>query len=229
MAISTLSNVFKACIFRYDHQYEPADLKDEVTMTNLRAKAVSQQVNRILSANLSPDYNHLLEAQLDVDPRVEAFWVFGGYEVPRDVAKSRKGFKHMKEYVNDPIDQCIKYTGKPMIHLRHRLPLREIVSLKEAEDVGLEVPIEPLDPRKMGYFPELVRATIIPGFWPGDHHEFGILSYLSSAHLAGRSETFNDNTDAAAAQAVLGSFSWLYSQACYQGIERFLSYSLFYF
>lgn len=180
------------------------------------AKAVSQQINRILTTHLAPNYNHLIEAQMDIEPRREAFWFFGGFELPYEMVKKRKNAR--EEVKDEPINQNLQYIGHPIFQLRHNLPLKEIISLEESENPSLEIPVESKDPRQYELFSERRRATIIPGFWPGDHSEFGIISYHNRGHLQTRPKHFNDEEDALKTQAVLGSFSWLYGQACYQGI-----------
>lgn len=188
-------------------------------MTDFNAKSISQQINRIMINNLSVKYNHLMECELDVKPRVEAFWFFAGFNVPDEVAKSRRSRDFLKEFENEPVNQPLQYYGSPLMHLRYKLPLKEISTQNTSKQFHSEIPVEALDPRSHNYYKELKRATVIPGFWPGDPSEFGFVSYNSTAHLATRKKTFNDNSDAVTAQAVMGSYAWLYSQACYQGIN----------
>lgn len=204
-----------------DDQLSAENLADKVFMDEFMAKNMSQQMNRILSSHFSVSQPHLLEVQTDIGPRIEAFWFFGGLEVPYEVQRSRAGKEWTKEFKDEPIDTPVRYEGNPILHLRHHLPLKEIISLEESENPALEVYAEVYDPRKTGHFFERVRAGVIPGFWPGDHSEFGSLSYHKRGYLLTRPEEFNDNLDAIKAQAVLGSFSWLYTQACYQGKIEF--------
>lgn len=191
-------------------------MEDKAFVDNLVAKAVSQQLNRILTTHLSTKYNHLIETQIDMEPRNEAFWFFGGYEAPYELRRKRRG-GWAKEWENAPIDQCLHYTANPIFQLRHNLPLKEIISLQESENSSFEIPVEDRDPRQFEYFYERRRAAIIPGFWPGDHSEFGFISFHNRGHLQNRPKNFNDEEDAIKSQAVFGSFSWLYGQACYQG------------
>lgn len=185
-------------------------------MDSIMAKAVTQQINRILTTHLSPSHSHLLETEIDMDPRHEAFWFFGGYEVPYELKKRRKA-GYAKEWADSPVNQCLHYTGTPILQLRHNLPMKEIISIEESEDPSLKIPVESLDPRQYGFFRDRRRATVIPGFWPGDHSEFGFISYHNRGELPIRPEHYNDAEDAIKTQAVFGSFGWLYGQACYQG------------
>ena len=157
----------------------------------------------------------MLETELDVDPRIEAFWFFGGFEVPKEVMKSREVKSWTREFKDDPTNQPLHYYGSPIFQLRHKLPLKELLPVEVCEDESLEVPIEDVDPRKAGYFPDRKHASIIPGFWPGDPSEFGVISYHYRGHLSAR--TYDDHADVLRAQAIMASFSWLYGQVCYQG------------
>jgi small subunit ribosomal protein S30 len=61
-------------------------------------------------------------------------------------------------------------------------------------------------------------GTTIPGFWPGNAREFGLLSYVN------RDSTLSehpDKQDVLHAQGVLSSYAWLFGQACYQGFSTF--------
>lgn len=68
------------------------------------------------------------------------------------------------------------------------------------------------------------------GFWPGDAYEFGLLSYQKRGHMHRRSPSFGeaDHLEALHSQAMLSSFSWLLSQASYQGFTTYndLTYPL---
>lgn len=68
------------------------------------------------------------------------------------------------------------------------------------------------------------------GYWPGSHHEFGSIAYLSRSHFALRNPAYGkeDDQEAIHAQAILGSFGWLLGQASYQGFTPFndLTYPL---
>ncbi|XP_016837802.1 28S ribosomal protein S30, mitochondrial [Nasonia vitripennis] len=220
------SQIEDAIVFEYtcrkrDYQFKEDELEDKCFMDNVLAKDMSLQVNRILTTNLSQNYTYLLESQLDIGPRIEAFWVFGGFEAPIETIRGRAGQDFTKEFRDEPVNQKLQYYGTPILQLRHKLPLKEIASIQESKDQSLEIPVETLDPRKQEYFYEHKHATIIPGFWPGDFGEFGLVSYHNRGYLATRPEQYSDDADALKTQAIFGSFSWLYGQACYQGFSTF--------
>lgn len=51
------------------------DRKDRHRM---KASAIVKQLNRVLTRTLGADNGHLYEADVDFDPRIEAFWFIGG-------------------------------------------------------------------------------------------------------------------------------------------------------
>ena len=166
---------------------------------------------------LASNFPHLLEAQVDYDPRLEAFWCFGGIDPPLSIELQKNRKSWMRPYAKDPIDRYFQYLGQPNIHLRHRHPLQEIVPLQESEDSNYNVPVWKFDSRTIGYHQIVRHGTNIPGFWPGDQNEFGLFSYHNCGYMAARPRHWNDEEIALKTQAVRASFAWLHSQACYQG------------
>lgn len=204
--------------FRRKHELNEIQLESKSTIENIIANAVVYQINRILQSNLVGIRPHLMEIQTDFEPRVEAFWFVGGIDPSGLEIKSRRKFRWMRDYIYDSINMPVQYYGKSILHTRHNLPLKEIMSLSECEDSSLTVPQFKFDPRVIGYALDRKHATNIPGFWPGDPCEFGLLSYHNCGYIAERPETFKDESDALLKQAILASYSWLLSQASYQGI-----------
>jgi len=99
--------------------------------------------------------------------------------------------------------------------------LEPIVPYSDADNESLEVPFYDLDPRCHGFFATNVHGTNIPGFWPGDSHEFGLLSYHSRGYMKDRTFGWEDNKEALDTQGVMTSFGWLMSQAAYQGFNTY--------
>lgn len=60
---------------------------------------------------LSPSVKHLNEAEVDIEPRHEAFWFVGGIEPTTFVQKMRKGNSWTKEYTKEPVDRPFQYEG----------------------------------------------------------------------------------------------------------------------
>lgn len=180
------------------------------------SKVLIQKINRTMLVHLSSKYPHLLHAEVDQEPRSEASW-FMGIEPPPNVKKIFSRFENIKEYADEPIDMPVQYLGQPVIHLRHRLPLKEIIPLNECENPALDVPAFKFNPIVLGFPLARRHVTTIPGFWPGDQNEFGLMSYHNCTYLQNRPKEYDDTSEALTTQAVLASYSWLLSQACYQG------------
>jgi len=179
------------------------------------------QINRILLNYLAQDYNHMYDIQVDVTPRIEAFWFAGGMNPSDNVRRTRDcrpWLKHLKE---TPADRGIYYTGKPLLTLRNELPLKPI--LNESECQGLEVPYFKYDPHTVGVTKEFGRIVNTPGFWPGDKATFGLLSYHSREYFINRYKVIheNDKQDVLNAQGIMAAFSWLFAQANYLGFTTY--------
>lgn len=217
------NDVQDALMFEYKcrRRQEDRNNLDEGQMENVVAASVIKQINRILLANLSSFSPHLLEAQVDFEPRLEAFWFVGGMDPSRLTRKSREGQKFLtKEDVERPVDRPVQYLGSPVLQLRHDLPLPVINTEK------LQPSIEHFrfDPRALGYsIADYRNGTTIPGFWPGDECEFGLLSFHTRGYLYHRRKFCStyDEDEALHSQAILASFAWLLAQASYKGFSTY--------
>nr|CAD7593458.1 unnamed protein product [Timema genevievae] len=165
----------------------------------------------------------LTNSMVDYEPRLESFWSLGGLAPPEATRKSKLGCKWTKDRADEPVDRFIQYLGSPILQLRHEQPLPPLVDHSEGENPELEVPLFTLDPRTDGFFQDHRHGTNIPGFWPGDPCEFGLVSFHSRGHLVERPTSFGetDHFEALDVQAILASYSWLLAQACYQGFSTF--------
>ncbi|XP_076748855.1 mitochondrial ribosomal protein S30 [Xylocopa sonorina] len=210
-------------IFEYCHRLREQEIVEKVDkvkqkqLQNANTNTLVYQMNRLILAAMSSSMPHLLETQIDFDPRREAFWFVGGVQPSASIKKMRESSRNMKDYVNEPITMPVHYLGSPILQLRHQFPLREIISLTESANPELNIPEFKFDPRVLGYFRSFRHATCIPGFWPGDIAEFGLLSYhnLNSLYLTG----FPLLEEAITVQAIFASYGWLLPQACYQGFS----------
>ncbi|OAD60324.1 28S ribosomal protein S30, mitochondrial [Eufriesea mexicana] len=140
-------------MFEYNHRLTQQEIKEEIKeekeklIQNSITNALVFQINRILLAALSPNTPHLLEAEIDFEPRVEAFWFVGGIErSPRSV-KAREKSVYFKHRANDPVNVPVQYLGSPILQLRHQFPLREILSTEQSINPELSIPTFKLDPR----------------------------------------------------------------------------------
>ncbi|XP_011867652.1 PREDICTED: 28S ribosomal protein S30, mitochondrial [Vollenhovia emeryi] len=222
--------IFEYCMRRREHEMKPDKFPlDEhikafdrkINMEEIISKALVHRINRTMLIHLAPENQHLLHTEVDYEPRLEASWFMGGIDPPEYRRRFRKSRDFLKEHVDEPIDLPVYYTGQPVMHLRYRHPLREIIPLSDCENPDLDVPTFKMDPEVLTYTLDRKHLTNIPGFWPGDENEFGLLSYHNCTYLQTRPETYNDTSTALTVQAILASYSWLLSQACYQGFSTF--------
>ncbi|RVE43600.1 hypothetical protein evm_011750 [Chilo suppressalis] len=73
------------------------------------ARSIVKQVNRIISNHLGEKVPHLLSAQVDYDPRHEAFWFVGGVDIPTSVFKWRKKYSWYKNRLDENVDRPVQY------------------------------------------------------------------------------------------------------------------------
>ncbi|KAL4704456.1 hypothetical protein ACJJTC_019555 [Scirpophaga incertulas] len=194
------------------------------------ARCVVKQINRIISNKLSDKVPHILSTQLDYDPRHEAFWFVGGVDIPTSVLKWRKKTGWYKDRLYENLDRPVQYLGSPFLAFRHRYPLKPLIPYSEADNPDFKVEKFTYSPNTVGYFTAFRHATNVPGYWPGDYEEFGVLSYHGRGHLLDRNESYGstDNLEALHCQAMIASFGWLLAQANYQGFTTYndLTYPL---
>ncbi|XP_049871631.1 39S ribosomal protein S30, mitochondrial [Pectinophora gossypiella] len=213
----------------FDYKYM-TDIPEEAQRENAIAKRIVKQINRIVSNNLADKVSHVLSAQVDYDPRHEAFWFVGGTDVPRNVYQWRKKYPFLKDRIDEPVDRPVQYKGSPIIAVRSHLPLKPILPYSEAENPEFKVPKFTYQPEMVGYKIEHRHGTNIPGFWPGDHDEFGLLSVQGRGYMLVRNKSFGaqDELEALHCQAMKSSFGWLCAQANYQGFTTYndLTYPL---
>ncbi|KAG5882797.1 hypothetical protein JTB14_035627 [Gonioctena quinquepunctata] len=221
------AEIEEAILIEFDGYQRMHDLKnedlDKMQIEDIISTTVAKQINRIITNKLSTSYPHIASVQIDYDPRIESTWYAGGMNPPEHIKRCRKGMEWMKPYENDPVDRLMVYFGSPSLTLRSEVPLPPIVSQEEAENPDLEVPTFKFDPRVVGTFTEHRHISNIPGFWPGDSHQFGLLSYHKRGYMSTR-EKFQDTQDDKEAlhrQAIIASFGWLQAQANFLGFNTF--------
>ncbi|XP_028167434.1 28S ribosomal protein S30, mitochondrial [Ostrinia furnacalis] len=190
---------------------------------NAVAKCIVKQINRIICNNLTDKVPHILSSQVDFEPRHEAFWFVGGVDIPTSVRLWRQKYKCYEERMDENVDRPVQYKGTPLLTLRNKLPLKPIIPYSEAKNPDFKVPKFTYAPNNIGYFQEFRHGTNIPGYWPGDYDEFGVLSYHGRGHILDRKDTFGpeDNLEALHCQAMKASFGWLLAQANFQGFTTY--------
>lgn len=202
--------------YRRSYEVSNEDIKSERKMEDIVSKAIMERINKTILIHLSSKYSHLLNAEVDIEPRLEASW-FIGLEPTEHTKKCRKRIQLPDDCINEMMNFPVQYLGQPVVHLRYKHPLKEIISLSECENPDLDVPRFNYYPVTVGHKLDRRHVTNIPGFWPGDENEFGLLSYHNCTHLQERYQYFDDMLEAKIGQAILASYSWLLTQACYQG------------
>ncbi|XP_032514826.2 large ribosomal subunit protein mL65 [Danaus plexippus] len=203
---------------------------EEEQRENAQTRNIVKQINRIITNNLSDKVSHILSSQVDYDPRHEAFWFVGGVDLPPKLISSRRKRGWSVEDAQQPLNRPVQYLGIPLLTLRNHLPLKPVIPYSECENPEFKVAKFSTIPKSVGYVTDYRHGTNIPGFWPGDFDEFGLISYHGRGHLLVRPQSFGteDNLEALHCQAMKSSFGWLLAQANYQGFTTYndLTYPL---
>lgn len=201
----------------------------EKDIARVKASGIVKQLNRVLINALGADNRHLYESDSDVDARHEAFWFVGGMDPPTQLQKMR-AHGWFKDYANDPIDRPFQYIGKPFLALRHQLPLEpfEEMDFSSLTCANQKISIVKLDPRVLGltWFEagnSRRHATCVPGFWPGNVREYGLVSFQDRYYINQRRKEFGeeDKQNALHSQGIVSSYAWTLAQACYQGFSTY--------
>lgn len=141
------------------------DRRSEATEDDRIARNVLPHINRMLVTQLAKKNSgsHLPSLEVDLSPRVEAFWFLGGIEPDRLMKKSRKGYKMAEDRINELIDRPMQYTGEPCLSLRHRHPLPQFVERDSGVSIYGNIPEWNADPRTLGYRYKSRHGTNVPG------------------------------------------------------------------
>ncbi|KAI5705039.1 hypothetical protein M8J76_003423 [Diaphorina citri] len=210
---------------RLSHEYEDhkGNPVTEAEKEKLKTDNLIEQINRVVVSNLSREYPHLLSAQVDYKPRIEAFWNVGGLGLTPQERETRVKKKVHEELLDEPSTKWIQYFGSPVLQLRSSLPLPPLGEMATSQT--WECKEFPYDP-KVTYALDVKRqhGATVPGFWPDDDHKFGLLS----VHTRPTSLHADDSEEATHAAAILASYAWLLGQASYCGFTTFneLTYPL---
>ncbi|KAK5650349.1 hypothetical protein RI129_001378 [Pyrocoelia pectoralis] len=184
----------------------------EEEFENSLSSVISQQIHRVILLNLHTDYPHLRDTQVDIDPRIESFWFAGGIPNNREYKMNATELK----------DKAVQYIGKPTLTMRSKIPLAPIMPIDQVMSADYNIPKWEYQPQSFGIFTTHRRIVNIPGFWPGDANQFGLLGYHRRGHMLKRD--YNDsmeNEEAVHRQGILASFSWLNAQANHLGFTTY--------
>lgn len=185
-----------------------------------------KQLNRAIVNALGADHRHLYEMDVDIDPRHEAFWFVGGIDPPKRIRDIRLGVKHLVEYADRPVDRSFQYLGTPYLALRHQHPLEpfEDFDFSSRSTHNESIPLITYDPRTLGFLSEHRHGTTVPGFWPGNVREYGLISFQDRKYMHIRKNKYygeEDRQEALHSQGIISSYAWTYAQACYQGFSTY--------
>lgn len=99
-------------LFSSSGEYESDSKLSQDDKTKRKAAELCKNIDKILRRTLSDKAAHLTEAEVDVGPRHEAFWMCGGIEPPTDkkIWIERK-VPLTEEQKNEPIDRPFQYIG----------------------------------------------------------------------------------------------------------------------
>jgi len=220
--------------------YKLQQFKSEQLMIKLH-----QVVSTVLAGEKEGE--HLQTVSEDFKSRNEAFWFRGGINPDKSMLKKREGTKKLKEKhrekgykvtggdglhpamtdsdVTAPYERALQFMGENTVQVRGQDPLPPFVSLSDplVTETG-HVPIAPHDPRNWGYKAHTQHGTNVPGYWPQDNNQHGLLL------LSHRTNSFNYQAmaspgvinsqvvrDQLTSKALLSCFGWLLPQSVHLG------------
>lgn len=150
-----------------------------------------------------------------------------GITPPLKIIRDRLKKDFLRPLSRTPVHRAIQFQGKPLLSLRHQHPLQpfDSVDFSSLKGENPNIPIEevaPIDPHAAGWTFDHQHGVIVPGFWPGNVREYGLLSFYDRSILVNRFESYApDHQNAIHALAINASYSYAYGQACYQGFSTF--------
>lgn len=110
--------------------------------------------------------------------------------------------------------------------MRHQHPLApfENIDFDSLTSANENIPKVTVDPRTLGFTTFHRHGASIPGFWPGNVREYGLISYQDRYFMdIRRNEVYGDEDKQAAlhSRGIISSYAWLLAQACYQGFSTY--------
>uniref|UniRef100_T1J5B9 28S ribosomal protein S30, mitochondrial n=1 Tax=Strigamia maritima TaxID=126957 RepID=T1J5B9_STRMM len=205
----------------------------------IKSNKIINQIFRVLCNYLSGEFAHLQQCHVDRDPRVESFWLFGGFppteqqkEDRKEKMKSENKFEITKtpyidcyqppdnNDINKNVEEIIFYKGKPSIQLRTATQLPAVVSIDNILCNPADVPSYRYVPQVCDLKPETQWPVLLPGVWPGNPYEFGHTSFHTIEDLHDRRENVmgtHGEDNALKQYGITSSFGWLMGLAALQG------------
>jgi len=218
------------------------------------AKALVSRIHQVVTNALAEDLPHIRECSEDFKARNEAFWFRGGIGPDKKMILKKEGVQRMQkklreeghhiiggdghirvsteEDIMEPYERALQFKGENLIQLRSSNPLPPFVELSDplVKSSTSTNPLEGVptsechDPRVWGFKASTQHGTNIPGYWPQDDNQHGVLFYSAKFNRFQHQaiardveltpEKLKEVTDA---QALLSCFGWLLPQAVHLG------------
>jgi len=235
MSWSSYNEVYPLHNFHFRKAFElKSEQVEPEEVARIKTSGIVKQLNRILINALGADHRHLYEADVDIDPRHEAFWFVGGIDPSAKIMSLRQEHPFFKRFRRDPCNRPVQYLGNPLMALRHQHPLEPFEDVRNFEnftEYNERIPPVTIDPRAHGFMTDYRHGTCIPGFWPGNVREYGLISYQDRTfmnHEKYKHLPADDRQNILHSSGIATSYAWLLAQAYYQGFTTYneLTYSL---
>merc|ERR550519_495781 len=128
--------------------------------------------------------------------------------------------------VNAPYERSIQFKGSSLVQLRCDNPLPAFVERDSHLATKSEVPIFPHDPRTLSYKARCQHGTNLPGFWPEEENQHGLLAYVNRFNKWNFTRVGSDDVitqdvmrKQIVAKSILTGFGWLLPQAVHLGFS----------
>jgi len=217
------------------------ELQRETYLEKDKSDSLIKKIHEVIISHLDHS-GHLANSTEDVRPRNEAFWFRGGVQPDKSMKKKRLGLKKMidgkikkgapdegsytDEWVNQVYDRAIQIKSKPLLQLRSDTPLPPFVDRDSLISTTSQVPECTYDPRTFGYKAECQHGRNVPGYWPDDQNQFGLLAYANRFNKSNHAAVCTEGVyteevlrNQTIAQAIITSFGWLLPQAVHLGFS----------
>ncbi|KAK8751009.1 hypothetical protein OTU49_015091 [Cherax quadricarinatus] len=142
-------------------------------------------LHRVMVSSLESSVQHIKESMVDVQPRVEAFWILGGIPPDKMLRKIRRNYKLTKDTEHDLMDRPVQGKSTPCLGVRVTNGLPEVVGRDDPLATSSFEPKSILDPRSYGFRFSHKHAVTVPGFWQGGTKEHSQL-WLHSREMVHR-------------------------------------------
>lgn len=214
----------------------------ERELVELQTSSLVRRIHEIILAHLARTEDHLANASEDYAARNEAFWFRGGILPDKAMIKKKEGTlkaqkkRREKRYGNFTVwddsevmkeyARCLQVMHSSLLQIRSDQPLAPFVERDSELCTNIQVPEFKHDPRILGIRAKCQHGTNIPGYWPEENNQLGLLAYHSRENVFNLqaacspgviNEEVLRNQDIA--RGILGSFSWLLAQACNLGFS----------